>query len=243
MKVKVAIPSVLFIGVFILQSCFTPQHVIRLKPENDNGTWIYGQQFVSDSIDGVIYEIAFDQVADGRYWFDFTVTNLSNLPVMVDPVNFYMQVFDGRKNPLTENKIRAVDPENEILELEKQISRMDARQLNQAGYGILAATVDVATGIAALTDDNPYNDHERTYLVNDVMAIAAETECQLQSINDIKEAWKSTVIRKTTLPGNYNMKGKVFFPVFRNAIYVNLYLPVDDKYMEIGFMQLQFPVR
>ncbi|MBW6536164.1 MAG: hypothetical protein K0B11_14240 [Mariniphaga sp.] len=55
------------------------------------------------------------------------------------------------------------------------------------------------------------------------------------------DSWKSSTIRKTTLESNYNMQGKVFFPTFREAAYVTLFLPVDSQYIEISFKQKQFP--
>jgi hypothetical protein len=243
MKRSITLIVVPVILAITLQSCFTPQNVVRLQPENKGGTWLNGQQFISDSINGIIYEVAFDQMFDNSYWFDFNITNLSNLPVLIDPMDFYLQAFDGRKQPLTDYKVPAVNPENEILEIEKQISKNKAQGLNQIGVVLMAATIDVATGIAAVSDDDPHNDHLRTHLTHDALAVAADNEYVIQSLDDVKETWKNTTIRKTTLNSNYNMKGKVFFPAFRDAVYIRLYLPVDDEFLEIGYMQLQFPVR
>lgn len=224
------------------QSCFTPQNIVRLKPESEGGTWLNGQQFISDSLNGIVYEVGFDQMTGNRYWFDFSITNLSNLPILIDPIDFYLQAFDGRKQLLSDDKVFAVNPENEILEIEKQISKTKAQELNQIGVVLLAATIDVATGVAALSDDDPHNDHLRTHLTHDALAVAADDEYVVQSLDNVKETWKNTTIRKTTLNSNYNMKGKVFFPAFRDAVYIKLYLPVDDEFLEIGYMQLQFPV-
>jgi|GEM_PF-5456482 len=38
------------------------------------------------------------------------------------------------------------------------------------------------------------------------------------------------------------MQGKVFFPAFREAAYVTLFLPVDSQYIEMKYKQVQFPV-
>ncbi len=247
MKIKFTFPAVFIVSLFVFQSCFTPQNVIRLQPEKEDVNWLYGQQFISDSIDGVIYEVGFSQMTGGQYWFDFNITNRSNLPILIDPANFFIQPLDGRMQPLTEQRVAAVDPENEILEIEKQISRNDAHELNQIGIGLVAATVDVATGIAVVSDDNPHNDHLRTHLTHHVMATAAhdaaDNSFQVQSLNEVKEAWETSTIRKTTLKSNYNMKGKVYFPAFPDAVYIRLYLPVDDQFIELGYKQIQFPAK
>jgi hypothetical protein len=242
MKRSITLTAVSVILAITFHCCFTPQNVVRLQPENKGGTWLNGQQFISDSINGIIYEVGFDQMIENRYWFDFTITNLSNLPVLIDPIDFYIQAFDGRRQPLSDNKIPAVNPENEILEIEKLISKNKAQGLNQMGVVLLAATIDVATGIAAVSDDDPHNDHLRTHLTHDALVVASDDQYVVQSLDNVKETWKNTTIRKTTLNSNYNMKGKVFFPAFRDAVYIKLYLPVDDEFLEMGFMQLQFPV-
>jgi hypothetical protein len=243
MKRSITLTLVSITFILIFQSCFTPQSIIRLQPEHEGSTWLNGQQFISDSINGIIYEVGFDQTIDNRYWFNFSITNLSNLPVLIDPMDFYLQAFDGRKQPLSELIVPAVNPENEILEIEKQISKSKAQGLNLLGVVLVAATIDVATGIAAVSDDDPNNDHMRTHLLYDAMAVASDDEYIIQSLDDVKDKWKNTTIRKTTLNSNYNMKGKVFFPAFRDAVYIKLYLPVDDEFVEMEYIQIQFPVK
>lgn len=247
MKIKFTFTVVFIVSLFVFQSCFTPQNVIRLQPENENVNWLYGQQFVSDSINGVIYEVGFSQMTGGQYWFDFNITNRSNLSILIDPAYFYIQPLDARMQPLTENRVAAIDPENEILEIEKQISRNDAHEMNQIGIGLVAATVDVATAVAVAVDDNPHNNHLRTHLTHHAMAAAAhdaaDNAFQVQSLNEVKEAWETSTIRKTTLNSNYTMKGKVFFPAFRDAVHIRLYLPVDDQFIELGYKQIQFPAK
>lgn len=243
MKTNFTFIAVFFLMLFFLQSCFSPQSVVRLNPEKEDVKWLYGQQFISDSINGVIYEVGFDQMSGNRYLFDFSITNRSNLPILIDPHSFYIQAFDGKMQPLTETRVAAIDPENEILELEKQISRNEAQELNQIATGLVAATVDLTTGIALATDDNPHNDHLRTHLTHHSMAMAAHNSQEIMSLDEVKEAWKSSTVRKTTLQSSYNMKGKVFFPAFRDAVYIKLYLPVDEEFLELGYQQIQFPVK
>lgn len=242
MKTNFTFISALFLILFLFQSCFSPQNVVRLNPEKENVTWLYGQPFVSDSLNGIIYEVGFDHMNGNRYLFDFSVTNRSNLPILIDPGLFYIQGFDGKMQPLTDSKVAAIDPESEILEIEKEISRKEAKELNHITAGVVAATVDLTTGIALATDDNPNNDHLRTHLSHHSMAMAAHDSHEIMSLDQIKEAWKSSTVRKTTLRPHYNMKGKVFFPAFTEAVYIKLYLPVDEEFLEMGYQQVQFPV-
>lgn len=228
--------------LLLTQSCFSPRNVIRLQPEKEDVKWRYGQQFVADSLYGVIYEVGFEQLKDNRYWFDFNIVNRSNLPVLINPAEFFLQAYDGKKQPITETRLKAIDPENEILEMEKQLSKNEAREMNNIGFTVLAATADIATGIAVATDDNPHNNHMRTHLYHHAIATNAHQSFQSQSLNEVMDSWKSTTIRKTTLESNYSMQGKVFFPAVREAAYLKLYLPVDSQFVEINYKQIQFPV-
>jgi len=241
MKTKFTLPFVFILSLFTLQSCFSPQNIVKLEPEKENGKWRYGQHFVADSLNGVIYETGFERLHNERYWFDFNIINRSNMPVMIDPADFYCQAFDGNMQPLTE-KVHAFDPEKEILEAEMELSKIEASEANHIGLSLLAAGVDVATGIAVATDDNPHNNHMRTHLYHHSLATRAHNTFESENLNEVMEAWKSSTIRKTTLETNYSMQGKVFFPAFREAAFITLYLPVDNNYVELRFKQIQFPV-
>lgn len=242
MKTRFTFPLLFVTLLFTLQSCFSPQNIVKLQPEKEDGKWRYGQHFVADSLYGVIYEVGFERLNEERYWFDFNIVNRSNLPVMINPVDFYCQPFDGTMQPLTEQKIRAINPEDEIMEAEKELSKIEARDKNRLGLSLLAASVDIATGIAVEIDENPHNDFMRTHLFHDVQATRAENEFDALDLNEMMDAWKSSTIRKTTLESNYSMQGKVFFPAFREAAYIKLYLPVDSQFVELIFKQIQFPV-
>ncbi|MGQ8338502.1 hypothetical protein ACUNWD_18240 [Sunxiuqinia sp. A32] len=224
-------------------SCSGPKNIIKLEPENENGKWLYGQNFVSDSLYGIIYEVGFDKQMDNKYWFDFNIVNRSNMPVLIDPAEFYCEAYDAAQNPLTPEKIAAIDPEEEIFELEKELSRNEARQKNQLGLTLFAAGIDIATGIATATDDNPHNNHNRTHLLYDVQGAKIENEFEEQSLSQLVDSWKSSTIRKTTLESMYSMQGRVFFPSFPEASYIKIILPVDEDFIEFGFKQVQYPVK
>lgn len=242
MRTNFTLIAVFVLSLILFQSCFSPKNVVRLQPEKEEVKWRYGQQFVADSLFGVVYEVGFEQLKDNKYWFDFNVTNYSNLPVLIDPAEFYIQAFSRNHEPLTENRVRAIDPETEILGFEKELSKNEARELNHIGFTLLAATADIASTIAVATDDNPHNNHLRTHLYHHALAAGAHHSFHSQNLNEVMDSWKSSTIRKTTLESNYNMQGKVFFPAFREAEYIHLYLPVDSFFIELDYKQIQIPV-
>lgn len=243
MKTKTTFIIAAASAILALQSCQSPRNIVKLHPEKENVKWRYGQQFVADSLNGIVYEVGYEQLRDNRYWFDFSITNRSNIPILIDPTDFYCQAFDEDMQPLTEEKVSAIDPETEILETEMELSKIEAREVNQIGFSFLAAGIDVASGIAVATDNNPHNNHMRTHLYHHALAANAHNAFESENLAEIMDSWKSSTIRKTTLETNYSMQGKVFFPAFREAAFVKLYLPVDNDEMEMEFKQVQYPVK
>lgn len=247
MRTKPTLLLILLSASLLIQSCSTPKNIIRLEPDREPDKWLFGQAFVSDSIFGIHYEVGFDRLENNQYQFDFHITNRSNMPILIDPASFYCLPYDGSMNPLTENRVNAIDPEMEILEIDKQFSRNEARQKNQLGVALAAVGVGVAAAIITHTDDNPNNDHLAHDitgdLVNDVRISDVENEFEAFDLNELRHTWSNSTIRKTTLNSNYAMYGKVLFPAFPQASYLHIFLPVDEELIQFTFKQLQFPAQ
>jgi len=72
-------------------------------------------------------------------------------------------------------------------------------------------------------------------------AIAQGQEKHFEAIdlNELRETWKSTTLRKTTMDKGYVMRGKLLVPMVPNAAYIQLNIPVDNEVMRINFMQIK----
>nr|MBD3622524.1 hypothetical protein [Sunxiuqinia sp.] len=239
MKTKLTPLTILIFTLILLYSCSAPRNIIKLEPETESVKWLFGQSFAVDSLYGIIYEVGFDRLVGDEYWFDFHITNRSNLPILIDPVDFAYEAYDSLMNTQTSEPIKAINPEDEILSIDKELSHNEAREKNHLGLSLFAAGVDIATGVATLSDDNPNNDHWRTHLFADTQAGAIENDMETQNLNVLRDEWSSTTIRKTTLESNYSMHGKVFFKAITSAAFIKLLLPVDDRTIEMSFKQTQ----
>ena len=242
MKNRFVLIPVLLLSIVLFQSCSSPRSIIKLEPQTENTTWLFGQPFVIDSLYGIIYEVGFDRMQDNEYWFDFHITNRSNMPILIDPAHFSYEAYDSLLNVQTMEPVWAMDPEGELLEIEKGISRTDARARSQLGISLVAAGVDIATGIATLSDDNPHNDYLRTHLFEATQVGAIENQFETENLNELRNAWANTTIRKTTMNSNQAMQGKVFFKAIPEAAFIKLLLPVDDDVIEMSFKQVEHPV-
>lgn len=228
------------LSLLILSSCSAPRNILKLKPQSEITSWFYGQEFTGDSVFGIMAKVAFDEVNRPWYKFDVEITNHSTMPLLVDPAQFFIVPFDGKSQPLNGDTIYAVDPEAKILELDKNLSVNEASQKNQLGLTLLAAGVDIATGIAVLSDDNPKNDCLRTNFLGATVAEGENNHYEAIDLNELRDIWKSTTLRKTTLDKGFALHGKLLVPISPDASYIQLNIPVDNELIRINFMQLQF---
>lgn len=228
-----------------IQSCYSPANIVKLKPNGDADKWFYGQALVVDSVYGVDYEIGFDRLNNNQYFFDFHISNRSNMPILTDPLQFYYIPYDAQMKPIIPQKVTAKDPEEEIFQVEKHLSRNEARRRNQFGISLAAIGADIATTLIVASDDNENNDYIQRAVADGVhMGVAASgigNEEETFDLNELRESWETSAIRKTTLNTNYSMHGKVVFPASPNASYIEINVPVDDQWLRFTFIQLKLP--
>jgi len=227
---------------FLFQSCSVPQNLVKLQPFDESTKWLYGQAFARDSINGIIYEAGFDQVVETTYLFDFDITNRSNLDILINPADFYYIPLNDSLQPMGK-EFHANDPEEEILDIEKRLSVTEARRKSNLALSLLGLGVDITTAAITASDDNPHNDFLRTDMFDAVQAGNIANEFESTDLKQLRDSWMKSTIRKTTLAPGYSMKGKVFFPVFPGAKYIELMLPVDDQCIKILFQQKYIPVQ
>jgi hypothetical protein len=227
------------LSILLLASCSASRSVIKLKPQSEQTSWFYGQEFTGDSVFGIIAKVAFDQVNHPWYLFDVEITNRSNMPYVVDPASIFCVPLNGTLEPFNDDTLYAVDPEIKIMELDKELAANSTRQKNQLGLTLLAAGIDIATGIVVLTDNNPRNDFIRTDLLPAAIAQGQENRFEAIDLNELRDTWKSTTLRKTSLETGYAMHGKVLVPIVPDASYIQLNIPVDNELIRINFMQIK----
>lgn len=226
--------------LLLLANCSTPRNILKLKPQSEKTSWFYGQEFTGDSVFGIIAKVAFDEVQHPWYAFDVEITNRSNMSYLVDPSRIFMVPLNGKSQPLNGDTIYAVDPESKIMELDKSLAVNSSNQKNALGLSLLAAGIDIATGIAVMSDDNPKNDNLRTDLLPLAIASGAENKFEAIDLNELRNTWKSTTLRKTTLEKGFSIHGKVLVPISPDASYIQLNIPVDNELIRINFMQVRF---
>jgi transcription termination factor Rho len=61
---------------------------------------------------------------------------------------------------------------------------------------------------------------------------------EVSYVEQKRDMWASSTIRKTTLKSGFRIEGKMFFPRFEKSGTYLFKVPVDDLEIEIPFMQI-----
>lgn len=241
----VSIKIFLFVLVAVFaSSCAGPQAVIRMSPVSSDVRWNYGQAFAADSLNGIIVESAFDKATKEYNIFDVKVVNNSNLNYLVDPVNF--QIIDVKSSPKHPTVFNAIDPEQMLLSFDKQLSEAEHEKRKAAvGSGVAVGVLAAATVALAVMDVHHSNGHHVRVPAPIVAAPLAVDLIDnsvpydyVTAIDNDRQMWEMSTVRKTTLATGYLVEGKLFFPRFvKPGVYV-LRLLVDDGFIDIPFSQL-----
>ncbi|MCF8362973.1 MAG: hypothetical protein K9G70_10165 [Prolixibacteraceae bacterium] len=214
-----------------------------MKPVTDDVIWNYGQAYASDTVSGVIVEAAFDNATRDYNIFDVCVVNKSDMDYLVDPSIFYFE--EITTDTINKKLIKAIDPEYMLLKMDKEASKSEADSKNAAiGAGVAAGALLVASVAVAVADDEPHHHYRSgndvfvtTPLIFDGGADYEETY-ETPGVEQKRELWASSTIRKTTLKPGFKIEGKMFFPRFEKSGAYLFKVPVDNKVASIPFMQI-----
>lgn len=206
---------------------------------------------MDDSIDIVL---GFDRVQDEKIFFDMEIANRSSRSVLFAPEALYA-VASRRLGRDTLSLRLAIDPEEELLEFDKNLSREKAQYAEAQDLKTVGSVIDflgfMVGAVARVADKTPKTDAQRNsdavQTHNELQAMIARNEqrddelAQRQDyIFNLAEARRSLElypIRKTTLDPQTGLFGKVAFPLTSDAAYYTLYLPVGNSRNLFTFRQ------
>jgi len=224
----------LFLLTVFCASCyFKPTPVYLLKPQLQEGYWLWGKYFQVKQTDSLEVALAYDRSYEGYYKFNIIIKNNTRKPVLVDPVKFYYQLVWLTSEGPRINRIYAVDPEKEIIKLAKQESREIAAYRTDSANRALLAFFDL------LGDLSDSGKNSANNLQNEVSSLRSnlEHQVQMQSIEKKLKQWKVKALRKTTLPPNFQITGDVFFPVKSEIEKIIIHVVVNGKEFLFPFKQ------
>lgn len=226
----------------LMFSCVSPYSISKMTPVASETSWHWGREFVQQTSRGVTVKVAYENNNRNFGIFNLEIVNDGAEPVLVAPEKFYT-VLSGPNLPARYTQPQfARDPEIFFLELAKQTSRHAAQETNTAIRHTTSILTETATNVASLTTkETDAETAERRFSQEEAAYNRDVDDYNLQmaklNLNNQKQLYDQTLLRKTTLPPNAFIYGQVYFPRHGGAAQTELVIPVNGELLKFTFKQ------
>lgn len=244
MKRSKLIEKVSFLFLFsLLQACAVPQPVSRLAPLEDNYEWLNGTENLYFSTkDQLEVELQYIRSTPAYLLFEVGVRNLTDKTVLLDPTKFSMLPLMNDSLSANGLAVFAVNPENQLLELDIQSNREVAEQTNEAGMELLSQGLNLASDIASIgqeknAEEVEQEELERQQRRENYEVSQAESDIRLQSLDDRRHFWANRTLRKTSLKPGYEIRGTVFFPRNNKVTFLEIKINLGENEFAAKYRQ------
>lgn len=221
-------------GLLVLTAtaCFSPQPIFRLEPTTASSSWFYGKEVLTRQYDSLRVSLIFDQWLGNELVFAVEIINHSSDTVLVAPETFFYEAFYADTTALS-SVTPALDPEREILEIEKAISRERAAYRNGLVFDVALMAAVIATEVvtAAAADGEEYYDDGGS--VNFYFGGTGGNDVPF--LNRLRQQWAYQTLRKTSLPPGLAMRGNVIFRDQPDAALYTVYVQLDDHLLSFDY--------
>lgn len=215
-------------------SCFSPRPILQLQPVADPSAWFYGKEVLTREADSLRVSLIFDRWVNRELVFATEIINRSSDTVLVSPETFFYEAFRA-DTTLLSSVTRALNPEHEIMEIERAMSRERADRRNAFVFDVaLAAAVLTAEVVAANRNDGDVGS-----VSDGVGAVGiyfnSGYDGDLEFLNQVRQQWAYQTLRKTTLPPGAALRGNVVFIDQPEATFYTVYVPLGDHLLPFDY--------
>lgn len=240
------IPVLILPAVLMLQAC-SPKPVFRMSPVADHTSWLSGREYVSSELDSILVVLAYYRHMAGLIYLDIEVVNLGSEPLHVDPDRFSYNAYDDNPGMEETSSVHrpALNPEEELLELDLVASKVSADRRTSSGFGAAFIALGLVSDVAAMA--NGASSEEMGWRVSDRVDMAIEKEIRderfRRSLNDLAEArniWEFDMLRKTDLQPDEYVRGLVAFPNRESALFYDFIFEMGGNEHRFRYEQYRF---
>lgn len=211
-------------------ACFSPRPILQLQPASAPSAWFYGKEVLTREVDGLRVSLIFDRWVDRELVFATEIINRSSDTVLVSPETFFYEAFRSDTTTLS-NVTRALNPEREIMDIERTISRERAHRRN-------AFVFDVALTAVVLTAELATQGHSDGEIGNGgggVVYFNSGSDNDIVFLNRVRQQWAYQALRKTSLPPGAALRGNVVFIDQPEAVFYTVYVPLGNHIVPFDY--------
>ncbi|MFQ5605843.1 MAG: hypothetical protein ACE5HS_21445 [bacterium] len=237
----------LLMAMILLNSCYAPSPIYRFKSGSDDTLWIFGKEFTRKADDNLEIAVAFERTYRGNFVLDVEVANLSEQTILVTPEKFYYQPIYQNADTAASRQVFAVDPEVALFEIEKERAKENADYKSSTAVNTTLSVLDLFYHIATIgkekTEQEIVSDELNHHnLQADRIDTKISHDDENTHLNDMRDQWEQTALRRTTLGPQQSVQGLVHFPITDKAQSVQLVFPIGESTITFLFLQSKFKV-
>lgn len=233
---KKSIKSLLIlISLFGLTNCSATY--FSLTPDEES-SYEMGRKVIEKEDDNAFSSITFEGQSENLFDFYFYAKIKDQENFLFDPKFIYAKAYDENKKVISNSKRFAIDPEDQIANLDQEKNERDNSHDTFTGLNILFSLFNT---VADLTDDED-NDAEEVaenILIFTGNQINEEVSYQndLNHLKDQKYYWNNEVLRKTDLSNDEEISGIIHIPIIKEASFIKIYFPLGETIHTYKFQQ------
>ena len=213
-------------------ACFSPRPILQLHPTGAPSAWFYGKEVLTREVDSLRVSLIFDQLVGNELVFAAEIINRSSDTVLVSPETFFYESFRQGDTTTLSSVIRALDPEREIMDIERTISRERAQRRNALVFDVALTAVVLTAELATMgrSDGEIGSDGG----VVDVYFNSGSND-DVVFLNRVRQQWTYQALRKTSLPPGMALRGNVIFLDQPEAVSYTVYVPLGDHIIPFSY--------
>ncbi len=231
------------LSVVVCCSC-SPEPVFRLEAINGNSTWYQGVEYVQSTRQDVVVTTAYYRHIDDYAILDVEVANYSDSVLWVDPASFRYTAYKSKSG--SEYYIAggmAMDPEVQILEIDKAISRERAGERTARFWDVMDVTVSLAEAIVDTEEtegERVRESQEREERAVERAVRKQEHKYEMNSLQSHRQIWELDALRKTDLFPDEYIRGQVYLPLVQDATSIEVEIPAGETLHTFRYRQHKF---
>lgn len=229
--------------LIIFFGCTFPYKIFKINPINEKSFWLYGKEFATNKINNKIVNIAFDDNNYKRMKFLVSILNNDTINFIINPKKFKM-ICPTRCNydSTSPNIVYANDPEKEVIQIKKKISRNTANEFNHNLFTLSTSTINVVEDISDVThnlsakereEKNKRREEQKRYNKETELSLENRKRSLLFEFNRIQ----STLLRKTTLFPNSSVHGIIEITPYKLKNQFQIFVPLGKDSLIFKFQK------
>lgn len=214
-------------------ACFSPRPILQLQPATAPSAWFYGKEVLTREADSVRVSLIFDQWVNHELVFATEIINRSSDTVLVSPETFFYEAFRADTTTLS-NVTRALDPEREIVDIQRAISRERAQRRNALVFDVALTAAVLTAEIVTASNRAGGEAGQGGVGVVDVY-FNSGSDGDLEFLNRVRQQWTYQALRKTSLPPGAALRGNVVFIDQPEAAFYTVYVPLANQLFHFDY--------